>query len=242
MQCTPPVRPAHIALLLSLFAAIACSNNVATTTTSTTPSTTQPSTFTITWTGSSFPATAVGATSSTPATIGLWNTGTTAISIGAVTDSNATEFPWTTTCTINGQLLAGTNCTITTQFKPSAVGDRSATLQINANGATDTVPLAGTGSQPVNPQLSITPSGGSATTPFTLTLSGATPSGSVALHTIYTPAPGNDPVSFGTTSWAADSSGKLTVTSSHDSPGTFENWFVDASTGLSSNHVFSTVQ
>ena len=38
------------------------------------------------------------------------------------------------------------------------------------------------------------------------------------------------------------STGHLTVTSSHDSLGTFENWFVDASTGLSSNHVFSTVQ
>jgi hypothetical protein len=241
MQCTLPVRPAHIPLLLLLAAAIACSSNT-TTPTTTSPSTTPPSTFTITWSGTAFPATTVGTTSSTTVVVGMWNTGTTAVSIGAVTDSDFSEFPWNTTCAINGQLLPGTNCTLTTQFKPSTSGDRSATLQIDANGKQEELSLTGTGSQAVNPQLSIAPTAGSATTPFTLTLSGATPSGSVSLHTIYTPAPGNDPISFGTTAWTADSSGHLTVTSSHDSAGTFENWFVDASSGLSSNHVFSTVQ
>jgi hypothetical protein len=172
----------------------------------------------------------------------MWNTGTAAVAVGAITNSNVAEFPWTTTCALNGQLIPATNCTITTQFKPSALGDQSATLDINANGKDQSLSLSGTGSQAVNPQLSITPTAGSSTTSFTLTLSGATPSGPVSLHTVYTPAPGSNPVAFATTAWTADATGHLTVTSSHDSLGTFENWFVDTSTGLSSNHVFSTVQ
>src|SRR5262249_1341874 len=133
-------------------------------------------------------------------------------------------------------------CTITTQFKPAALGDQSATLDINANGKDQTLGLTGTGSQAVNPQLSITPTAGSSTTSFTLTLAAATPSGPVLLHTVYTPAPGSDPLAFATTTWTADAPGHLTVTASHDSLGTFENWFVDTASGLSSNHVFSTVQ
>jgi hypothetical protein len=172
----------------------------------------------------------------------MWNTGTTAVAVGAITNSNVTEFPWSTTCTVNGQLLPATNCTVTTQFKPSAPGDQSATLDINANGKDQSLSLSGTGAQAVNPQLSITPASGSATTSFTLTLSGATPSGSVSLHTVYNPAPGSAPLGFAPTAWTTDASGNLTVTSSHDSLGTFENWFIDTSTGLSSNHVFSTVQ
>jgi hypothetical protein len=235
------VRPVHIPLLLFLFSAIGCSSNTSTPTTAT-PTTIQPSTFTVTWNSTAFPATTLGTTSSTTAVVTMWNTGTTAVALGAVTDSNFAEFPWTTTCALNGQLLPGVNCTITTQFKPSALGDQSATLQINANGNEQTLSLTGTGSQAVNPQLSITPTVGSATSSFTLTLSGATPSGQVSLHTVYTPAPGNDPLAFATTTWTADATGHLTVTSSHDSAGTFENWFVDTSSGLSSNHVVSTVQ
>jgi hypothetical protein len=172
----------------------------------------------------------------------LWNTGTTSVAIGNVTDSNLAEFPWTTTCAINGQLAAGTSCAITTQFKPSVLGAQSTTMTISANAKDDTLSLTGTGVQAVNPQLSITPTTGSATTFFTLTLAGATPGGQLSLHTTYTPAPGNAPIDFSTTSWTADSSGQLTVTSSHDSPGTFENWFVDTASGLSSNHVVSVVQ
>jgi hypothetical protein len=172
----------------------------------------------------------------------MWNTGSAAVAVGAITNSNVTEFPWSTTCAVSGQLLPATSCTITTQFKPSALGDQSATLEIDANGKEQTLGLTGTGSQAVNPQLSITPTAGSATTSFTLALSGATPSGPVSLHTVYTPAPGSNPLAFTTTNWTADATGHLTVTASHDSLGTFENWFVDTTSGLSSNHVFSTVQ
>ena len=237
------VRPAHIPLLLLIVAAIGCSSDTTpSTTTTSAPTAVQPSTFTMTWNNTAFPATTLGTTSSTTVVVTMWNTGTTAVAVGAVTNSNVAEFPWSTTCAINGQLLAGTSCAITTQFKPSALGDQSATLDINANGKDQSLSLTGTGSQAVNPQLAITPAAGSATTSFTLTLSGATPSGPVSLHTVYTPAPGSNPLAFATTAWTADASGNLTVTSSHDSLGTFENWFVDATTGLSSNHVFSIVQ
>jgi hypothetical protein len=172
----------------------------------------------------------------------LWNTGTTSVAVGSVTDSNVSEFPWITTCPLGGALAAGATCTITAQFKPSALGAQGATLVISANAKEQTLSLTGTGVPVVNLQLSIAPSTGSATTPFVLTLTGATPGGQLSLHTTYTPAPGTAAIAFSTTLWTADPSGQLTVSSSHDSPGTFENWFVDVATGLSSNHVISVVQ
>jgi hypothetical protein len=239
------VRPAIIPLLLIALASMACATDTSpssTTTTTSTPTTVTPSTFTITWNDLAFPSTAVGATSSATVVTTLWNTGTTSVAVGSVTDSNVSEFPWITTCPLGGALAAGTTCTITAQFKPSALGAQGATLVINANAKAQTLSLTGTGVPVVNLQLSIAPSTGSATTPFVLTLTGATPGGQLSLHTTYTPAPGNADIAFSTTLWTADPSGQLTVTSSHDSPGTFENWFVDVATGLSSNHVISVVQ
>ena len=238
------VRPSFIPLLLIALASIACATDTSpsTATTTSTPTTVTPSTFTITWNDPAFPSTAIGTTSSATAVTTLWNTGTTSVAVGTVTDSNASEFPWITTCPLGGVLAAGTTCTITAQFKPSALGAQSATLVINANAKDQTLSLTGTGVPVVNLQLSIAPSIGSATTPFALTLTGATPGGQLSLHTTYTPAPGNADITFATTVWTADASGQLTVTSSHDSAGTFENWFVDSATGLSSNHVISVVQ
>jgi hypothetical protein len=172
----------------------------------------------------------------------LWNNGATAVAVGSVTNSNAGEFPWNTTCSLGGALAASSTCAVTVQFRPSALGDQSATLVINANAKDQTLSLTGDGTQAVNPQLSIAPSTGLAGMPFDLTLTGATPNGHLSLHTVYTPAPGNPDIPFATTTWTADSSGHLTIASSHDSPGTFENWFVDTATGLSSNHVVSVVQ
>jgi hypothetical protein len=231
-----------------LAAAIGCANDTTPsstttpTTTTATPTTTQPSTFTVTWNSPAFPATTVGTTSSTTLVVALSNTGANPVAIGTVTDTNVQEFPWSTTCAVNGFLQGGTSCAFTTQFKPSALGAQTASLVINANAQNEALALTGTGTQAVNPQLSIAPTSGSATTLFSLTLTGATPSGQVSLHTSYTPAPGNAPTPFATTIWTADASGQLTVTSSHDSPGTFENWFVDTTSGLSSNHIFSVVQ
>ena len=196
----------------------------------------------MTWNSGAFPTTVVGGTSGQAFVATLWNNGTAAVAIGSVTDTNVAEFPWSTTCTLGGALESGANCTVTAQFKPSAIGNQSATLTVSANAKDQTFALTGTGAAAVNPQVTITPATGSTTTPFTLTLTGATPGGQVSLHTAYTPAPGNDAIPFATTVWIADASGQLTVSSSHDSPGTFENWFVDTATSLSSNHVVSVVQ
>jgi hypothetical protein len=239
------VRPAYIALLLVVLASIGCAQSTAPTSTTSTTSTTSsitPSTFTITWNSVAFPATAIGTTSSATFVATLWNVGTSTAAIGSVTDSNVGEFPWSTTCSLGGVLAAGSSCTVTAQFKPSALGVQTGTLDINANAKDQTLSLTGTGVPAVNPQLSIAPSIGSVTTPFVLTLSGATPGGQLSLHTTYTPAPGNADVPFATTLWTADPSGQLSVTSSHDSPGSFEIWFVDTATGLSSNHVVSVVE
>jgi hypothetical protein len=233
------VRLAHILVLAALIGSAACSTN---TSPSSTTSKTTPSTFTITWNSTTFPATAVGAIASATVVATLWNTGAAAVTLGSVTNSNAAEFPWSTTCQLGGTLAAATSCTVTTQFKPSALGVQTASLVINASTQTETLSLTGTGVQAVNPQLTITPSAGSASTAFALTLAGATPNGQVMLNTTYTPAPGSMDILFAPTAWTADASGNLTVTISHDSPGTFENWFVDVTTGLSSNHVTSTVQ
>jgi hypothetical protein len=237
------VRPAHIPLLLLALVSIGCATDTSpTSTTTSTPATTTPSTFTITWSSLTFPSTAVGTTSSTTVVTTLWNTSTTSVAVGSVTDSNLQEFPWSTTCPLGGSLAGEASCTVTAQFKPSTLGAQAATLVINADAKAQTLSLTGTGVPAVNLQLSIAPSTGSATTPFVLTLTGATPGGALSLHTTYTPAPGNADITFATTTWTADPSGQLTVTSSHDSPGTFENWFVDTATGLSSNHVVSIVQ
>ncbi len=236
MQCTLPVRRRHIALLLLLLSSIGCANSTAPS------STTTPSTFTITWNSGTFPATAVGTTSSTSVVATLWNYGSASVPVGSVTDSNAGEFPWSTTCPLNGALAAASTCAITTQFKPAALGVQNATIVINANGKDQSLSLGGTGIQPVNPQLSIDPASGSAATPFVLTLTGVTPGGQVTLNTTYTPAPGNSDIPFSPTVWTADASGRLAVTSTHDSPGTFENWFVEAATSVASNHVVSVVQ
>jgi hypothetical protein len=239
------VRSKHVLLLLvppllTLSALSGCAASSTQPTTTATPAT--PAPFTITWNSLTFPATNVGATSSTPLVATLWNSGSIGVAVAGVTNSNTAEFPWSTTCPLAGSLAAGSTCTITTQFKPAAAGVQTATLVIHANANDQTLSLTGTGTQAVDPQLTIVPSAGSASTPFTLTLTAATPGGQVALHTIYAPAPGNPDIPFATTLWTADASGSLSATSTHDSPGTFENWFVDVATGLSSNHVISSVQ
>ena len=55
------------------------------------------STFVMTWGTLAFPSTGVGTTSTAPVVITLWNTGASAVPVTSVTDSNADEFPWTST-------------------------------------------------------------------------------------------------------------------------------------------------
>jgi hypothetical protein len=129
---------------------------------------------------------------------------------------------------------------VTTRFKPSAVGARSATITVNANGKTQDIPLAGTGAT-VNPQVTIAPAGDVAPNVFTLSGTGMTPSGTAELHTTYTPAPGNSPNVVPTTTWLADASGNVTATATDDRAGTYEHWLVDLTSGVSTNHVIQTV-
>jgi hypothetical protein len=174
------------------------------------------------------------------AVVTLSNTGTTAVSVSSISNSNAGEFPFTTTCQVAGSLPPSSTCTVNTRFTPSAAGARSATLAINANGTTQDLSLSGTGAN-INPQVSLVPAGDVAPNVFTLPGTGFTPSGGVELHTTYTPAPGNPPNLVPTTTWVADASGNVTASVTTVAPGTYEHWLLDVTSGVSSNHVSHVV-
>lgn len=214
---------------------VGCSNS---TTPIPSPVTTSP--FVMTWLGLAFPTTGVGTTSPTPVVVTLSNNGTTAVSVTSITNSNTAEFPFTTTCQVAGSLAPASTCAVTTQFKPSAIGPRSATLAINANGTTQTFALTGTGAN-LNPQISLVAAGDVAPNVFTLPGTGFTPGGTAELHTIYTPAPGNPPAAIPTTTWVADTLGNVAASVTTVAPGTYEHWLVDVTSGVSSNHVVHIV-
>lgn len=96
----------------------------------------------------SFSVTSVGAPS-TGQTLTLTNTGTgLSLTNLAFNDTNATEFPETTTC--GATLAAQASCTITLHFTPTGVGLRTSTLQITADGGISAaLPLDGTAVAPV---------------------------------------------------------------------------------------------
>ena len=85
----------------------------------------------------------VGSTSAAT-TIAVSNTGTAAATGVSIANSNAAEFPTTTTCAAT--LANGGSCTITASFSPAAAGNRSATLTVNNSAGAKTVTLSGTGS------------------------------------------------------------------------------------------------
>jgi hypothetical protein len=86
-------------------------------------------------------------TSTAAKTVTLRNTGTTALtSIGVtVTGANATDFPFSNGC--SGSLAAGTSCSVSMTFTPTARNSRSATLKFtdNAQSGTQSVVLSGFG-------------------------------------------------------------------------------------------------
>lgn len=89
-------------------------------------------------------------TTSAAQTVTLTNTGTGALTINSIAASG--DFAETSTgasaCPVSpATLAAGTNCTISVTFAPTAVGARKGTLTItdNAGGSPQTVPLSGTG-------------------------------------------------------------------------------------------------
>ena len=86
-------------------------------------------------------------TTSTALTATLSNTGNAAMSIAslALTGTNAGDFAQTNTC--GSSVAAGSSCTISVTFTPSASGSRTASVSItdNASGSPQTVSLSGTG-------------------------------------------------------------------------------------------------
>jgi len=129
---------------------------------------------------------------------------------------------------------------VATSFKPSALGARTGTVTINANGKSQDFAFTGTGAT-VSPQLTIAAAGDVAPNVFTLSGTGMTPGGTVELHTTFTPAPGGSPMVVPTMTLTADTSGNVSAAVTTSVPGTYENWFVDLTSGLSSNHVVHTV-
>jgi hypothetical protein len=227
------VSIAAFALIVAL--AASCSSS-----TPTTPTTVTPSTFVMTWPGLAFPPTGVGSTSPTTVVVTLSNNGTAAVPVASVATSDATQFPFTTTCQVAGSLAPSSTCAVTARFRPTGVGAQSSTLTINANGTTQSLTLTGTGAN-INPQVTLAAAGDVAPNVFTLTGTGFTPNGLVELHTTYTPAPGNPPNVVPTTTWLADAVGNVTASVTTVAPGVYEHWLLDVTSGVSSNHVSHTV-
>jgi hypothetical protein len=93
-----------------------------------------------------FSAQAVG-TSGSAQSVTLKNTGSATLSITSIKASG--DFSQTNTC--GSSVATGTSCTIKVTFKPTAAGTRTGAVTItdNANPATQTVNLTGTGTAPV---------------------------------------------------------------------------------------------
>jgi hypothetical protein len=144
-----------VGLSLTLWSALTgvqCGGSPSTSTTA--PTTT---TFTVSQTSVAFPSAPVGTTWIVPGFVNLSNTGTAALSISSIVDSDPADFPETTTCSIGGTLAAGTSCAILIQFQPGSAGSLSAQLTITtANGGTVTVPVSGVGSG-AQPRLAVSP-------------------------------------------------------------------------------------
>jgi trimeric autotransporter adhesin len=93
-----------------------------------------------------FGTVAIGVTSAAK-TVTLINVGTTTLTISgiAITGTNAGDFAQTHTC--GTSLAASASCTISIKFKPTASGTRTAALIVtdNAAGSPQQVPLSGIG-------------------------------------------------------------------------------------------------
>jgi FG-GAP-like repeat/Abnormal spindle-like microcephaly-assoc'd, ASPM-SPD-2-Hydin len=92
----------------------------------------------------------VGTTSSA-SIVTLSNTGTAALTIHSITITGANGGDFAQTHTCGGTLAPGKSCTISTTFKPTATGIRTAgiTVSDSITGSPQTVPVTGTGIAPV---------------------------------------------------------------------------------------------
>ncbi|MFY9487737.1 MAG: choice-of-anchor D domain-containing protein, partial [Solirubrobacterales bacterium] len=88
----------------------------------------------------------------------ITNTGLAPLTITAavMTGANPGDFFAVDSTCFGGPVLAGSSCTINTFFDPTAVGARTATLEVASNAGADIgIPLTGTGT--VSPQFSVGP-------------------------------------------------------------------------------------
>jgi hypothetical protein len=86
-------------------------------------------------------------TTSVAKTITLTNSGTTTLTLGALSISGEFAIASGTTCTNGGSVAAGASCKINVTFTPKAKGTRTGTLTItdNAQNSPQTAALSGTG-------------------------------------------------------------------------------------------------
>lgn len=110
-----------------------------------------------------FASQAVGTTSQ-PQTLTLTNSGTAPLPLDGISIAGATDFSQTNACPPS--LTAGTNCTVSVTFSPSAAGSQNAILNVVTGGATITVPLSAT--TPITVTLSATSASASVGQPFTI--------------------------------------------------------------------------
>jgi hypothetical protein len=100
-----------------------------------------------------FGTVATGGSSAAQA-VTVTNSGTASAPVTSVATSG--DFSQTNTC--GGSIPAGSSCTVSVTFRPTATGSRTGTLTVTASGITNSVPLSGTGVAP-GPILSANPSG-----------------------------------------------------------------------------------
>jgi hypothetical protein len=99
-----------------------------------------------------FGSVATGSSSAAQA-VTVTNSGTAAAPVSSITTSG--DFSQTNTC--GSSIAAGSSCTVSVKFTPTATGSRTGNLTVTASGVTNTVPLSGTGVAP-GPILSPNPS------------------------------------------------------------------------------------
>jgi len=115
------------------------------------------------------------ATTSATQTVTVTNTGTANLQVtsATATGANAGDFTLANTCA--NPVAPSATCTVTVSFTPSAVGARSATLQVASNDPASPLAIAlsgtGTGAGAVAPAItSGTPPGGTVGTPYSFTV------------------------------------------------------------------------
>jgi hypothetical protein len=90
-----------------------------------------------------FGSVATGSSSATQA-VTVTNSGSAAAPVTTVATSG--DFSQTNTC--GSSIAAGSSCSVTVKFTPTAAGSRTGNLTVTAAGITNTVPLSGTGVAP----------------------------------------------------------------------------------------------